>query len=191
MAEHASVQGKKRKMWYERDNPELSYPSGSNGMQNHHILPCTSVKRSLVESAQTKDNLIKGVQFFSKWNINKSDNMKMLPTIPVYARYYGKKGRKQGPVVVPANVMGSPCHDRAHPTYNDYAKTALMSVWSKVQITLDGHKLSDATDISGDLDGKVKSWAKKVAGRPTTQANWRAMCAGSPAGLAAFAMAYP
>ena len=139
MAEHASVQGRKRKMWYERNNPELSYPSGSNGMQNHHILPCTSVKSSLIEAASTKDNLIKGVQFFSKWNINKSDNMKMLPTIPVYARYYGKKGLKQNPGPVPPNVMGSPCHDRRHNVYNENAAKAMKSVWAKVNVTIDNH----------------------------------------------------
>lgn len=190
MAEHASVKGKTQIMWYTRDNPEQSYPSGSNGRQNHHILPCTSVATSLTEAAQNKDNLIKGVKYFSKWNINKSDNMVMLPTFPVYQRLFGKKGGKQGPIVIPPDVQGRPCHDRGHPTYNDKAKTALNSVWAKVVITLDVHKLSDATDISGDLDGKITDWEKKVAGRNATQANWKAMVAGgSPSAQKAFYMA--
>src|SRR5436305_1204614 len=98
MAEHASVQGKKRLMWYERYNPEQSYPSGKGGWQNHHILPCTSVKTSLFNAAKSKDNLIKGVKYFTKWNINCPENMKMLPTTKVYQKRFGKRGGKQGPI---------------------------------------------------------------------------------------------
>jgi hypothetical protein len=194
MAEHASVQGKKRTMWYERDNPEMTYPSGAGGFQNHHILPCKSVSRSLVEAAQTKDNVIKGVKYFSKWNINKKKNMKMLPTIPVYQKLYGKKGLKQGLISVPkaliGRLLGRPCHDRRHNVYNDNVKDKLLPVWAKVKVKLDKHdKISEATDIGGDLDTQIGVWAAKIRGRKTTQENWRAMCAGDEAALDQFAMA--
>jgi len=190
MGEHGSVKGRKRKMWYERDNPEMSYPSGSGGFQNHHILPCKSVSRSLVEAAQTKDNLIKGVKYFSKWNINKSRNMRFLPTIPVYQKLFGKKGNKQGVITAPAGLMGRPCHDRRHNIYNEKAKKSLMQVWANVQVNLDKHdNITSATDISGDLDGKISLWAGKIRGRNTTHANWQAMCAGDEAAFNVFAMA--
>lgn len=189
MAEHASVQGKKPIMFYSRVNPEMSYPSGTGGFQNHHILPCTSVKKSLFEAAKDKDNLIKGVVYFSKWNINKSKNMFMLPTFKVYQKLFGKKGGKQGPIHVPANVDGRPCHDRGHPKYNEKAQTALNSIWSKVAPKLDGHKLTSATDIAGELDGKIDDFADKVKGRSTTQAKWKSMVQGDANAQKAFHMA--
>ncbi len=189
MAEHASVQGKKQTLWYTRDNPEKGYPSGTNGRQNHHILPCTSVKKSLTQAAQSQDNLIKGVKYFSKWNINKSGNMVMLPTFKVYIKLFGKKGGKQGPIAIPPDVKGRPCHDRGHPKYNDNAQRALLSIWSKVAPQVEEHKLTDATDISGELDDKITDFEDKVNGRSATQANWKAMVDGNAGAQKAFYMA--
>jgi hypothetical protein len=92
--------------------------------------------------------------------------------------------------VVPPDVVGRPCHDRGHPPYNIKAQKALNSIWSKVAPQIDDHKMTSATDIGGDLDGKISAFAAKVAGRPTTQASWRSMVAqGNAAAIKAFYMA--
>jgi hypothetical protein len=185
MSEHASVQGLKRKMYYERVNPKASYPSGTGGEQNHHILPCTSVKKSLFKAAEKKDNLIKAVKYFTEWNINVDKNLKMLPTTKWYQKRFGKRGGKQGPI--PADDR--PCHNWGHKIYNEKVGTALMSVWSQVVITLDVHKLDDATDIAGELENKRSDWEDKVTGRSGTLANWKAMYDGTPGAHNHFTMA--
>jgi A nuclease family of the HNH/ENDO VII superfamily with conserved AHH len=181
MAEHASVQGLKKKMWYERDSPPnpTSYPSCGGGWQRHHILPCTSVKRSLIEAAQSKDNLIKGVRYFTNWNINKKTNLIALPTTPVYQQRFGKKGlKKKGPTV----GWNLPCHNWAHTRYNEKVIQSLSTIWDNVQIKIDKHnKLKDATDIKGDLEDQRKLWRRKVTtGRVGSLQNWRAMFEGKP-----------
>ena len=192
MGAHGTAQDKTQTMWYTRDNPEKSYASGTGGKQNHHILPCSSVKRSLLEAAQSNANLLDAVKFFSKWNINKTDNLVMLPTFKVFMALFGKKGGKQGVNYVPVGVNKHACHDRGHPLYTDNARIALNDVWGLVNLTLDKHGLLEkADDIGGELDSKITSWKKKVTNRSTTQAKWRDMVNGDDSARKNFYMAVP
>jgi hypothetical protein len=184
--EHVSVQGKKPKMFYSRVNPQMSYGPGSNGRQNHHILPCTSVKKSLFGT--DKDRVIKGVIYFTDWNINKSDNMIELPTFKVFQNAYGKKGGKQGGVLQPQSV-GLACHTRGHPKYNENVQTALTGIWAKAKPKVDEHKLTSAEDISGELDGKIGDFKFTIEGRATTQANWKKLVNGDASAMMIFYMA--
>jgi hypothetical protein len=136
------------------------------------------------------------VVYFTKWNINKQggqkhpgpSNMIMLPTWKVFARAWGRKGGKQGGVLAPgANTH--PCHDRGHPAYNRAVATSLNEIWSKVAPQVDEHKLTDATDIAGELNDKIDEFADVVAGRTTTQAKWKAMVNGDEGAKEQFFMA--
>lgn len=192
MAGHATVDGRDRTMWYLRNPNPVSYPSGSGGFQNHHILPCASVRDSLLESNKTEDNLLKAVKYFSTWNINKGGaggNMKMLPTVPVFQRAWGTTGAKKTPGVLPPEAIGCPCHDRNHPAYTEKVQTDLTKIWSKVKAKVNKHNvITSAADIGPDLTKKKNKHKKRIAKRATTQANWQKVYANSATALKIFSM---
>lgn len=195
---HASVAGKKRTMYYERSNPNpVNYASQITvlpGWQKHHILPCTSVRKSIatVTKQAGKENLEKALKYFTNWNINESHNLIGLPTRSVYQKAYGKRGGKQNPSLSLVASLGNlPCHQPTswgHTVYNDKIETQLQSVWKKVVMTVKQHKL-DANDIAGDITAIETRWKGTFPGsRQTTQANWRAMQQGHPTAYNNFTM---
>jgi hypothetical protein len=181
-SQHASVRGKKRIMWFERSKPNpVKYAKNCatiTNYQKHHILPCTSVGRSIADV--TTDNFDKALKYFTKWNINDAHNLMPLPTRTAYRKLYGKLGRKQN---VTATLGNLPCHQPTswgHTVYNDKVKTALAKVWGQISIAIDAHKLS-ANDLSADLTALEGKWKSTLTtGRVGTIANWRAMVKGVP-----------
>jgi hypothetical protein len=188
MAEHASVQGKKRTMYYERSRPNpVNYASqitAQKNWQKHHVLPCTAVRHSIADVASQagKEHLDKALKYFTNWNINESHNLIPLPTNKAYQKAYGKKGGKQGPVVSPA-CGNQPCHQPTswgHAIYNEKVRKALTSVWGKVVMKVEDHKL-DANDISAAITTVESTWKGSFPGpRVGTIENWRKMMQGTP-----------
>jgi hypothetical protein len=193
MTNHASVQGLKRQMYYERSKPNpVNYSNncpGKPNWQKHHILPCTSVKKSIAEAAKASSRplLDKALKYFTKWNINDSDNLMPMPTRKAYQNAYGKKGGKAGGIM-PSLTAGTniysnlPCHQPTswgHTDYNVEVKADLIKVWSKVSIQVKNHKL-DANDVSTDIVAIKNTWKGSLeTGRVPSQANWIAMIKGT------------
>jgi hypothetical protein len=191
MANHVTVDGLPRTMFYEKHkpNPEkyANNCPGKKDWQKHHILPCTSVKKSIV-GAKTA-HLDKALKYFTSWNINLGYNLLPMPTRKAYQNAYGKKGGKAGGVMpslsVPA-ALGSPgitysnlpCHQPTswgHTVYNVDVKADLISIWAKVKMTIKNHKLN-ANDVSSDINATKDVWkASLETGRVGSQANWHAM----------------
>jgi hypothetical protein len=185
--EHVSVQGKKRTMYFERASPNpVNYYFQLHPVpphwQKHHILPCTSVRNSIATAAGEagKEHLVKALKYFTNWNINQKPNLMGMPTRTAYHKAYGKKGGRTVPLVVPGNL---PCHQPTnwgHTNYNDQVDLSLLSIWSKVVIKVEDHKLS-ANDIATDIEGAVNTWKGKFPGtRQATIENWRKMMQGHP-----------
>lgn len=179
---HASVQGKKRIMYWERLKPNpVNYASNCAGKpdwQKHHVIPCVSMKRSIKDAATSKPHLEKALKYFTKWNINEKPNLLLLPTRKVYQKAYGKKGGKQGVTKIVSNL---PCHQPTswgHTIYNDKVEKNLLNVWANVTITIKNHKL-DANDVSGDIDTIRGTWEGRLTGgRVGSIQNWQAMMQG-------------
>jgi hypothetical protein len=189
MSEHASVKGKKRIMWYERSRPNpINYVNNCATIPNwqkHHVLPCTSVRRSIATAADGPpevENLEKAIKYFTSWNINEAHNLLPLPTRAAYAKIYGKKGGKASGI----NTIGNfPCHQPTswgHTVYNERVLKDLVKIWANVKIKVKDHKL-EANDISTDITTEETRWKEKVTTdrvgvKQPTQANWRAMFLG-------------
>ncbi|MDP1861340.1 MAG: AHH domain-containing protein [Gemmatimonadaceae bacterium] len=182
MTSHASVQGLKRTMYYERSKPNpVNYANnctGKTNWQKHHILPCTSVKRSIKAAEATKPHLEKALKYFTTWNINDADNLMPMPTRKAFQKAYGKKGGKQGVISTLTNL---PCHQPTnwgHTIYNEKVYAKLIDVWQNVSIKIQNHKL-DSNDVSSDISDLRDVWKDKLeTGRDGSIANWRAMIKG-------------
>jgi hypothetical protein len=192
--QHASVRGKKRIMWFERGKPNpVNYASNCATItdhQKHHILPCTSVGRSVADAAKNKEHFDKALKYFTKWNINDSHNLMPLPTRTAYQKLFGKRGGKQN---VTATLGNLPCHQPTswgHTDYNDEVKADVAKVWGQIAITIDGHKLN-ANDLSGALTILENKWKTSLqTGRVGTIAKWRDMAKGVPGAHNNFTMIY-
>jgi hypothetical protein len=193
-SQHVGVRGKKRTMWFERGKPNpVNYAKNCATItdhQKHHILPCTSVGRSVADAAKQKEHFDKALKYFTKWNINDGHNLMPLPTRTAYQKLFGKRGRKQNVTAILGNL---PCHQPTswgHTDYNDQVKTSLATVWGQISIAIDGHKLS-ANDLNGDLTALEGAWkATLTSGRVGTIANWRAMANGVPGAHNHFTMVF-
>jgi len=184
MAQHASVKGKKRTMYWERLKPNpVNYTKNCAGIKNwqkHHILPCVSVRDSVLAAAATKAHLVKAVRYFTVWNVNDAPNLMPLPTRTAFQVAYGKKGGKGGVIPTLTNL---PCHQPVswgHTVYNKKVKKDLIKVWSKVIIQMKAHDLK-ANNVKSHLDGLRKKWEGRLkTGRVGSRQNWRAMMQGKP-----------
>jgi hypothetical protein len=178
-------------MYYERSKPNpVNYTNncpGKKNWQKHHILPCTSVKKSIVAAQASTPNLDKALKYFTTWNINDSANLMPMPTRKAYQNAYGKKGGKVGGVMPQLSDAGTtyshlPCHQPTswgHTDYNDKVEKDLLNVWSNVTVKVKNHKL-DANDVSADITSKKNTWKGRLeSGRNPSLANWRAMMTGS------------
>jgi hypothetical protein len=169
-------------MWFERSSPNpVNYASqiaGATDHQKHHILPCTSVGRSIAE-VKTQ-HFDKALKYFTNWNINKKPNLMLLPTRAAYYKLFGKRGRRQNVTTTLGNL---PCHQPTswgHTDYNKAVKKNLKTVWGQVSISIDGHKL-EANDLSAALAVLERKWRTSLRTRRVgTIANWRAMVQGVP-----------
>lgn len=188
---HVTVDGLPRKMYYERSkpNPEkyTNNCPGKKHWQKHHILPCTSVKRSI--AAAKKPYLDKALKYFTDWNINKSYNLIPMPTRKAYQVAYGMKGGKSGGVMPELRVSATkkhsdlPCHQPTnwgHTIYNEDVERDLINVWANVSITIKNHKLS-ANDVKSSISRLITKYKNSLEkGHDPSQANWKAMMSNVP-----------
>lgn len=54
----------------------------------HHVIPQTSLKKSIAEQSKSLQSYIEDVQYITKWAINNPDNMIGLPVYTSYVLYY-------------------------------------------------------------------------------------------------------
>lgn len=200
-AEHASVEGKDKIMWWEKERPNpVRYQSNCPTIKTynkHHILPGVSMGISITAASKDKPNLEEALRYFTKWNINEAHNLIALPTVYTYRALYGKQGERTGPIARLAmkglvfNAAGKladiagpgslPCHQTTnwgHTDYNDLVEADLMEVWADVTIKMEKHKVT-SSDVSGAITAKETKWKTKLTtGRTPTLAKWKATMAG-------------
>jgi len=186
MADHESVIGKDRIMWYEKESPPnpVKYKTLPNPptYNRHHILPGVSMSKSIatVSGGEGKEFFLSALKYFTKWNINETHNLIALPGVSTYRALYGKKGEHQGPIPPPG--PGSlPCHQTTnwgHTVYNVKVEKDLADVFGRVVIKIEEHKLS-SDDVSSELTTTENTWKTQcTTGRSPTLEKWRAAMAG-------------
>src|SRR5260370_27275790 len=106
MSKCVSVDGRDRIVWWQKDHPPNPEKYRKNcpkirGYNQHHILPGTSMAKSIATTAGEKENFEPALKFFTKWNINDAHNLIALPGVKTYRKLYGKKGGRKGPISPP------------------------------------------------------------------------------------------
>jgi len=182
--QHLSVKGKDRIFYSERGKPNpKSYASGPRPWANHHVLPISSVARSISEAEV--ENLQKALRFFTQWNINdagRSGNLIRLPTRRAFNKAYGKRGNRDIPLLL-VSIEGHPigtlaCHSWAHMRYNSEVAKKLEAAWNNVSITIKKCGDWSANNVRKRLLQLQTEWKGTLTGRASTIENWKAMVDG-------------
>jgi hypothetical protein len=158
----------------------------------HHVVPCTSLKSSLIEYLDGKEAEYRlALAFFTKWDVNAAANLLGMPTHRTYVVAFtgmekrgidvGKPLWFQGAKKLARQSKGSPKYPIHIPTswghtdYNRQVKQALDDVWTKLQVKHKNHEPIEATNLGGEIQAIGTNYRSNLVAKTNqTIEDWKA-----------------
>jgi hypothetical protein len=156
---------------------------------SHHVLPCTSIKKSLDRFLDGKPIHFKqALARFTKWDVNKGYNLLGMANEAAYLKAYGdskfstlKLNRPQWMkamnMVVNVPPMG-PIHlptSWGHPEYNVQVSKKLDVIWDDLGAKVNEHEKVEGKDLGSEIQGVSDVYCAKLeAKKGQTKERWLA-----------------
>jgi hypothetical protein len=146
--------------------PKCATGFRGNYYNAHHVVPCTSIQKSLKKFLASKPpEYNKALARFTKWDVNAGTNLIGLPHRLAYELAYGTKTPAQVPVK-PQWMMAKlvslivsphlPIHlptNWGHTDYNEDVEVKLDSIWANLSVEIENHEPVKADDMGGAIQG--------------------------------------
>jgi hypothetical protein len=129
----------------------------------HHVVPCTSIQRSLKKFLSTKEPAYnKALARFTNWDVNAASNLIGLPHRLAYELAFGTTSqipvkpqwRMAANLVSAALAPHHPIHlptNWGHTDYNEDVMTALDKVWKTLSVEIKEHEPVKANDLGSRI----------------------------------------
>ena len=154
------------------------YDSGKIPWKNnvHHMLVCCLFKQAKIGEAVGNDadktRYVNDCLWVTKWDVNRSENLIMLPLWSTYIEAYTKASAAPNPAPPLAGPNELPAHTRDHSGkmgYTEEVKDWLAkNIWDSLNVKQEPHT-ADLETILGQLEIGETAWRGELTTRPASR----------------------
>lgn len=156
---------------------KAGYGNGNTPWKNniHHILVCCLFKQANIGQALGNDadktRYVNDCLWVTDWNVNRSDNLVMLPLWGTYVAAYSIASSGPNPVPPAIGPNDLPAHNRDHGgkgSYTEEVKGWLKkNIWDSLNVQKEPHTVDLETVIS-QLETGETTWKGQLTSRPAS-----------------------